>query len=429
VRRLQDLFGLLEYESVNIYDQRNYYRPVLRPAINYRRYSNIENQYPNHSALINGDCFEELDKLPDNSIDFCFADPPYNLNKKYESWNDGIDIQTYFEWCDKWLSSLARVLKPGRTLAVLNIPQWCIRHFRHLITLMDYQDWIVWEGLSMPVRMIMPAHYSILCFSKGKPRPLPGLARQYNSPLEKKAVETLSDNYCIRPSCMKTRKRLQYKDTEIASNLWWDIHRLKHNSRRVDHPCQLPPNFMYRLIALFTHENEIVLDPFNGVGTTTLTAKELNRRYIGIELSECYFNLASERHKELEFGLDPFRKNGETPKTKNSPVERLKKQKYQVSKKVLQLEVKNISKQLGRIPTRDEVAKLSKFPINYFDEYFISWGEVTAAARTTGMSEFKKTDKATYQLPEAQLSFIKERNKLYSRKSNKKSKIIALESI
>ncbi|MBI5409920.1 MAG: site-specific DNA-methyltransferase [Nitrospirae bacterium] len=364
VRRLQDLFGLLEYESVNIYDQRNYYRPVLRPAINYRRYSNIENQYPNHSVLINGDCFEELDKLPDNTIDFCFADPPYNLNKKYESWNDGIDIQTYFEWCDKWLNSLARILKPGRTLAVLNIPQWCIRHFRHLITIMDYQDWIVWEGLSMPVRMIMPAHYSILCFSKGRPRPLPGLAHQNHALLEKKAIETLSENYCIRSACMKMRKRLKHKDTEITSNLWWDIHRLKHNSRRVDHPCQLPPNFMYRLIALFTRENEIVLDPFNGVGTTTLTAHELNRRYIGIELSEYYYKLASERHREMEFGLDPFRKNGDAPKAKNSPVERLKKQKYQVSKKVLQLEVKNISKQLGRIPTRDEVAKFSKFPIN-----------------------------------------------------------------
>jgi site-specific DNA-methyltransferase (adenine-specific) len=431
VRRLQDLFGLAEYKTVNIYDQRNYYSPVLPPKNHYKKYPNIENQYPAHSTLIKGDCLEELDRLPDNSIDFCFADPPYNLNKKYESWNDGIHIQAYFEWCDKWLSSLARILKPGRTLSVLNIPQWCIRHFSHLKTIMEYQDWIVWEGLSMPVRMIMPAHYSILCFSKGRPRPLPGLVHQNQTILEKKAIETLSENYCIRATCMKTRKRLRHKDTEITSNLWWDIHRLKHNSRRVDHPCQLPPTFMYRLIALFTYKDEIVLDPFNGVGTTTLTARELNRRYIGIELSEYYYKLASERHGELEFGLDPFRKNGDTPKAKNSPVERLKKQKYQVSKKVLQLEVKNISKQLGRMPTRDDVAKLSKFPINYFDEYFISWGEVTAAARTTGMSEFKKANEAIYQLPdEMQLSLIKERAKAYLKKSKRHSiKKIAQQNI
>jgi DNA modification methylase len=423
VKRLQDLFGLAEYESVNIYDQRKYYKPILYAKLNYKKYSHTENQYPKHSALIKGDCLEELDRIPDNSIDFCFADPPYNLNKKYESWNDGIDIQTYFGWCDKWLSSLARVLKPGRTLAVLNIPQWCIRYFRYLKTIMDYQDWIVWEGLSMPVRMIMPAHYSILCFSKGKPRPLPGLTRQNQTALEKMAIQTLSENYCIRPNCMNTRKLLKHKDAETTSNLWWDIHRLKHNSRRVDHPCQLPPNFMYRLIALFTHEDEIVLDPFNGVGTTTLAAQQLRRRYVGIEFSEYYYRLASKRHKELEFGLDPFRKNGDIPKAKNSPVKRLKKQKYQVSKKVLQLEVKNISKQLGRIPNRDDVIKLSKFPINYFDEYFINWGEVTAAARTTGMSEFKKTNNGTYQLSEIQLSLIKEKCKSYRTKIYTKSKI------
>jgi DNA modification methylase len=45
------------------------------------------------SILLNGDCIEQLKTTPNNSIDFCFADPPYNLKKKYESWDDGIDIQ------------------------------------------------------------------------------------------------------------------------------------------------------------------------------------------------------------------------------------------------------------------------------------------------------------------------------------------------
>ncbi|MEI9909490.1 MAG: site-specific DNA-methyltransferase [Bacteroidota bacterium] len=222
--------------------------------------------------------------IPDNSIDFCFADPPYNLKKKYESWDDGIDIQEYFDWCDNWLSELARVLKPGRTLAVLNIPQWCVRHFKHLNKILDYQDWIVWEGLSMPVRMIMPSHYSILCFSKGKPKSLPGFVRETNSLLETKGIEALKEDYCIREICISKRKRLKAKDKEISTNIWWDVHRLKHTSRRVDHPCQLPPMFMYRLISLFTNEGEFVLDPFNGAGTTTLTAQQLNRKYVGIEL-------------------------------------------------------------------------------------------------------------------------------------------------
>jgi hypothetical protein len=53
----------------------------------------------------------------------------------------------------------------------------------------------------------------------------------------------------------------------------------------------------------------------------------------------------------------------------------------------LQLEVKRVAQELGHLPTREELAQSGKFPIKYYDEYFISWGEVCAAARTTGMTE------------------------------------------
>lgn len=388
IDRLKDLFGLPEYDVLRVHDVRDTYRPLEGAKQVFKAYSEQINKYDDASVLLNGDCVEQLKTIPDNSIDFAFADPPYNIKKKYESWNDGIDIQEYFEWCDKWLSELARVLKPGRTLAVLNIPQWCIRHFKHLITVLDYQDWIVWEGLSMPVRMIMPAHYSILCFSKGIPRPLPSTNLDGLNDKDLRALAVPSENFCARPNCIKSRRKAGIKDTETATNIWWDVHRLKHNSRRVDHPCQLPPNFMYRLIAQFTEPGEIVLDPFNGAGTTSLTAEQMSRKYVGIELSEYYHGITTERHRELSLGLDPFRKNTDDgPKAKNSPVQRLKKQKYEVSKKVLQLEVREIAKGLGRVPTREEVTSASSYPIEYYDHYFISWGEVCAAARTTGMVE------------------------------------------
>ena len=234
--------------------------------------------------------------------------------------------------------------------------------------------------------------------------------------LESKATLALSEDFCIRPNCIKKRKRLNIKDTEFASNLWWDVHRLKHNSRRVDHPCQLPPLFMYRLISLFTNENEFVLDPFNGAGTTTLTAQQLNRKYVGIELSEYYHTMTIQRHQVLDLGIDPFRKNDdEKPKAKNSRVERLKKQKYQVSKKVLQLEVRSISKSIGHVPTKEDVIQHSKYPIEYFENYFIDWGEVTAAARTTGMTEHRTNDKGLQQISEPQLRLFEEQKKKYKK--------------
>ena len=201
------MFGVEPYNSITVYDERINVANTIKS--NFKKYNKKENELPDKSLLLHGDCLTELRKIPDNSIDFGFADPPYNLNKNYENWNDGIDILKYFEWCDSWLYELSRILKPGRTIAILNIPQWCVRHFKYLITILDYQDWIVWEGLSMPVRMIMPSHYSILCFTKGKPRKLPGLNLNDKSSLEMKSLTTFKEDFCS--SC---NKRNQFSKKE-----------------------------------------------------------------------------------------------------------------------------------------------------------------------------------------------------------------------
>ncbi len=320
---------------------------------------------------------------------------PYNLKKKYDKWNDALESVKYFAWCDKWLSELCRVLKPERTLAVLNIPLWAARYYQYLNSIMNFQAWIVWESLSFPVRMIMPSHYAILCFSKGSPRSLPGLSPILNEIKAESYIRPLREFYCVRNSCVASRQRLGTDRTDI-SDVWYDIHRLKHNSRRVDHPCQLPPDLMRRLFALFTRPHEMILDCFNGAGTSTLVACQMNRRYIGIELSQEYHRIALQRHKQIDLGGDPFGKADIVPTAKNSPVQRLPKQKYEVTKKELQLDVKRIAHELGHLPNRKEVQTNSKFPIEYFDKYFISWGEVCAAARTTGMTELPK-DRKTVQ--------------------------------
>ncbi len=63
---------------------------------------------------------------------------------------------------------------------------------------------------------------------------------------------------------------------------------------------------MYRLITIFTKPDEVVLDCINGAGTTSLTAHQLHRQYIGIEFSEKYYKIALSRHHEIENGIDPF---------------------------------------------------------------------------------------------------------------------------
>lgn len=400
VERFADLFGVETYSDLMVLDCRKS-EPIT--SVNEKQmdytvqpsfFTPLKNEI-GHSRLILGDSLEELRKLSDNSVDFAFADPPYNLKKKYNGYSDDLSITEYFEWCDRWITELARVLRPGRTCAILNIPLWDIRHFLHMEKKLQFQNWIAWDALSFPVRLIMPAHYGIICFSKGDSRPLPGLTGKagefniQNSSQTFQPLEPLAEGYCLRSKCVNTRQLMKMNDRGPMTDLWWDIHRLKHNSRRVDHPCQLPPQLMYRLISTFTEPGEIVLDCFNGAGTTTLTAHQLQRQYIGIELSEKYHQIALSRHVEISKGLDPFRKTKRQLTEKNSPVERVSNQTYEVPKKTLQLEVRRVSKMLGKLPDRNEMIKHGKYPIKYYDEYFSSWGEVCAAARHDGMSEVR----------------------------------------
>jgi site-specific DNA-methyltransferase (adenine-specific) len=332
------------------------------------------------SSLIHGDCLEALRSIKTNSLDFCFADHPYDLRKKYYKSNDNIEVKRYFEWCDSWLAELFRVLKPGRTLAILNIPLWASRHFEYLSSIMVFQNWIAWDSLSFPVRNIMPAHYGIVCFSKGEARPLPGLTFP-NAHERDEYLSATSEHFCHRDACASLRIANEIEDLVEITDLWYDIFRLMHNSRRVSHPCQLPPLLMRRLFALFTKKGELTLDCFNGAGTSSLVAAEMARRYIGIEISKRFHNLAAKRQQLLANGIDPFDKNSDIPRVKNSALKRVPKQRYEVSKKALQLDVLRIAIQVGRLPTREDVIKHSAHPFDYFQNYFRSWSEVCAAAR------------------------------------------------
>lgn len=393
ISRFSDLLGIEMYSTLHVIDARS--SNLVREPFARGLIEDLENVVPADvvNRIVQGDCLEKLKELPSNSVDFAFIDPPYNLKKKYLGYADDMGIQEYFNWCDEWIDEIFRVLKPGRTLALLNIPLWSVRHFLHMQEIAEYQNWIVWDALAFPVRMIMPAHYSILCFSKGEARDMPGLTGESthisvaSAPKTFHSLLPLADDYCLRANCVDTRIAAKINDKTLLADLWSDIHRLKHNSRRVDHPCQLPPHLMYRIITAFTKPGEVVLDCFNGAGTSTLAAHQLGRRYIGIEASEKYCQIAEERHWEIDNGIDPFRKEDRILTSKNSPVRRLAKQTYKVPKKTLQLEVKRVARQLGHIPTREELIQHGKFPIEYYDNYFVSWGEVTAAARTTGMQE------------------------------------------
>ncbi len=342
----------------------------------------IENQ------LVCGDVMEEITKIKTNSVDYIFVDPPYNLRKKYSGYHDDLEIESYFSWCDNWLEECYRVLKPGKYLSILNLPLWAARHYAYLISKMCFCSWITWDALSRPSGKLMPAHYAILTFQK--PSNSGNDSTNINLDIEE-ALLPMADYYCLRESCVKKRV-VKHK---MLSDLWTDIYRIKHNSRRYDHPCQLPPTLLKRLISIYTDSGDTVLDCFNGVGTTTLCAHILNRNYIGIELGEKYHKIAVERHEDIEKGLDPFRKNDipADEKVKNNEERRIKPSncyKTGLSKRKVQLMVKDLANNLGRIPTLQDVLIFLDIPESFYSEHFKNWNEVVAATKKTGMTENKK---------------------------------------
>jgi site-specific DNA-methyltransferase (adenine-specific) len=345
-------------------------------------------------GLFNGDALELLSRVPDNSVDLAFADPPYNLAKRYSTYKDSIDIERYFDWCDQWLEEYVRITKPGGSIIILNMPLWSVRHFWYLSQRAEFRNWIAWEGLSLPVRFIMPAHYTLLHFAKDGPT-------RYELPLSSSDAVSLDLPFedllrpygyglCTRRQCLSFRQQAGGDRRRKITDLWTDIARLKHNTRRLDHPCILPPKLMMRIISLLTKPGDIVLDCFNGVGTTTLSAQALGRRYIGFELSQEYHEVSVGRHKVVQDGGDPFAKRKATPTTKNNSVPRVILKDYEIPKRTLQLEIRRIANELGRIPSRAEVESMAKYDIGLYDQYFRTWSEAVAAARVSGVTEYKE---------------------------------------
>ena len=94
----------------------------------------------------------------------------------------------------------------------------------------------------------------------------------------------------------------------LVSDVWTDIHRIKHNKYRDDHPCQLPVHLLERVILMASDEGDIVLDPFVGTGTTALAAKRLGRKFIGFDKDEKYIEIANKKlsQEDLESRIEKY---------------------------------------------------------------------------------------------------------------------------
>lgn len=242
--------------------------------------------------IIQGDCIELLKTLPDESVDVVFADPPFNLRKKYNRHNDRLELAEYLAWYEAWISEVARVTQPTGSIFLHNIPKWLTYYAAFLNSKADFKHWIAWDAPTAPMgKTLQPAHYGILFYAKDAKR-LKFYEVRYQHKRCRKCNYLHKDYGGKKPSL--------HPFGPLVSEVWTDIHRIKHNKYRDEHPCQLPVHLLERILLMTTDEGDIVLDPFSGTGTTAIATKRLGRHFIGFELDELYVKISKQKLAQEE---------------------------------------------------------------------------------------------------------------------------------
>lgn len=233
-----------------------------------------------YGALFDGDCLENLALIKSESIDTVFADPPFNLNKKYGAKSkDNLPEHIYVEWCKAWIDECMRALKPGGALFVYNLPRWNILLGAYLMERgMTFRHDITVEVKStLPIQgRLYPAHYSLLYFTKGKPKTF----RKIRTPIElcRHCGGEIKDYGGHRKAMNPLGVNLK--------DVWTDIPPVRHwKFKSKERPANaLSTKLLDRVVEISTVPGEIVLDPFGGSGTTFAVCEKKDRYWIGIEL-------------------------------------------------------------------------------------------------------------------------------------------------
>lgn len=244
-----------------------------------------------------GDAFEILPKLPADSFDLLFADPPYNMDKRFgsEKFCERSN-KKYEEWLGSWLSLCVPLLK--KTASVYICGDWRSssaieragsRYFRP-------RNRITWER------------------EKGR-----GAKANWKNSAEDIWFFTVSDEYTFNLEAVKQRRRVlapytnngepkdwqrsalgDFRDTH-PSNIWTDITvPFWSMPENTEHPTQKPEKLVAKLLLASTNAGGRVLDPFAGSGTTAVTARKLGRKFVTIEADENYCLLTSKRLRLAE---------------------------------------------------------------------------------------------------------------------------------
>ena len=250
------------------------------------------------NKTIQQDMLKALDYLPDAFVDLLFVDPPYNLSKKFNKTSfKEMESEAYEQWLDEWLSRIPRILKPNASIYICG-------------------DW----KSSAAIYNVARKYFHIqnrITFEREKGR---GAKSNWKNASEDIWFCTMSKDYYFDVDAVKMKRKVlaPYTDSKgkpkdwnkgkagnyrltFPSNLWTDISiPFWSMPENTEHPTQKPEKLVAKIILASSQEGDVVFDPFLGSGTTSVTAKKLNRKFVGIELDEDFACIAEKRLQMAE---------------------------------------------------------------------------------------------------------------------------------
>ena len=242
--------------------------------------------------IIRGDAIEILRQISRARIDLLFADPPYNLTKKFGKEKFSSRSSDEYEvWLDSWLRLCVPLLKPTASIYICGDWRSSSAIQRVGSKYFKLQNRITWER------------------EKGR-----GAKANWKNATEDIWFFTMSDDFTFNLDAVKQRRRVMapyrengkpkdwdesangnFRDTH-PSNIWTDVTvPFWSMPENTDHPTQKPEKLLAKIILASTNAGDLILDPFAGSGTTAVAAKKLGRNFVAIEADEDYCLLAAKR--------------------------------------------------------------------------------------------------------------------------------------
>jgi len=240
------------------------------------------------NKIVCGDCIEVLSRAKPFA-DLIFADPPFNIGYKYDKYYDRVKKKNYIAWTKDWMTVCKRVLKPDGSFYIAIGDEYAanVKVIADDLKLV-MRNWLIWHytfGQQMKNKFAR-SHTHIFYFVNDNK------SFTFNN----YAVRTPSDRQLIYSD---KRANPQGK---MPDDVWNGYPRVcgTFKERTGWHPCQMPESLLARIIRVSSNEGDWVLDPFSGSGTTAAVAYQLNRNYVGVEISQKYVKNTEKRLAELK---------------------------------------------------------------------------------------------------------------------------------